>query len=143
MKLSNGGSLGFNGGFEVAVGLLYIGTSILSAVNNPQSSPPSVNAETIFYLETNLASANLTGANLTDANLKNAQLTDVNLSQAIFNNTKLAQNNWSNANFINTDVSEVDFKNPILICDAIFSDESIYEEHCQEDEEEEEEERES
>lgn len=114
--------------------------STIADINNP--SPNASNnvglpsRKTIYHLDSNLASANFSGANLTDANLNNAQLTDVNLSQAILDNTKFADNNLSNANFINTDISEVDFGNdPIAICEATFSDEGIYEEYCFEEEE--------
>lgn len=119
-------------------------SGIVQAIENPNIglalnfSIPTIN----YHLSSNLSGANLSGANLTDVDLSGVNLTDINLSNVILLDAKLSANSLSNASFINTDVSEVDFKNPILICNAIFSDESIYEEHCQEDEEEEEKEEE-
>ena len=141
LKLSNRGgllqNLRFNGGLEVVSGILDITAAVLTTINDPTSTyTPNSSRKTIYHLDSNLASANFSGANLTDANFKNAQLTDVNLSQAILDNTKFANNNLSNANFIDTDISEVDFGDePIAICEATFSDEVIYEEYCFEEEE--------
>lgn len=116
--------------------ILSIVTDIIGLINNPlYEGSRGVKASKIkFSLESNLNSANLSGANLTGANLSEANLTDINLSNVLLADAKLSKNNLSNANFINTDVSEVDFKDPELICEAIFSDESIYEEYCQEEE---------
>jgi uncharacterized protein YjbI with pentapeptide repeats len=117
-------NLRLNGGFEFVFGMLRIASDIISSTD-------SVQRETIAHLDTDLASANLNGANLTNANLKNANLTDVNFSQAIFDETKFFENNLSNANFINTDVSKVDFgEQPILLCEATFSDQFIYQKYC-------------
>ena len=116
-------------------------TNIIGAIKNPTTYEfLGIRVSQInFSLASNLSGANLNGANLTNANLSDANLADVNLSNVILADAKLSKNNISNANFINTDVSEVNFKNPILICEAIFSDEVIYEEYCFEEEEGEEE----
>ena len=116
------------------VGLI---TGIFSAAANPGSAVGMFMTTTKvkFSLASNLTGANLTNANLTDANLKQAKLIDANLSQATIDSAKFELNNLSHANFLNTDVSEVDFKYPVLICEAIFADEFIYEDYCYEEEE--------
>ena len=120
--------------------LVGFGFSLVRAISNPSvGTVINLTVPTVEYsLDSNLAGANLSGANLKGAKLKGANLTDTNFSNTILGETKLSTNQLSNANFINTDVSQVKFKNPVLICEAIFSDVSIYEEHCQEEEEEEE-----
>ena len=144
LKLNNRGGflkdLRFNSGAETVSGILQIAGYVANSINNPASSNTlNVTRETIYHLDSNLASADFSGANLTDANLTNALLTDINLSQAILDNTKFQDNDLSNANFINTDIAEVDFgKDPVSICEATFSDESIYDEYCYEEEEAEE-----
>lgn len=143
LQLNNTGlykDLGIGGVLKLVSGILGFVNAGIEEHNDPDSTAiADYRAEldrsvrVTFYLRSNLASANLKGANLTDTNLKTAQLTDVNLSQATFNSTKFELNNLSNANFLNTDVSEVNFKKPYLICEAIFTDELIYEEYCDEE----------
>ena len=133
--------LGVGGTVKLLSGILGMVSAGIQDAKDPQSTAltdlsTQMNSSktATFYLHSNLAGANLKGADLTDANLENAQLTDVNLSQATIDSTKFERNNLSNANFLDTDVSEVNFKNPGLICEAIFADEFIYEEYCYEDE---------
>lgn len=133
-------NLGFGGTAKLVSGILGLVGAGIQDIKNPQSTAVTDyqtdlnnSVRVTFYLNSNLASANLKGANLTNTNLKSAQLMDVNLSQAIFDSTKFEQNNLSNANFLNADVSEVNFKNPYLICEAVFADELVYEEYCYEE----------
>lgn len=119
--------------------LYNLAENIIGLFTNPGSSIGLfLQAATINYtLDTNLSGANLSGADLTGAKLDRANFTDINMSNVVLVDTKFSDNNLSNANFIDTDVNEVKFKKPLSICEAMFSDNSVYEEHCQEEEEEE------
>jgi uncharacterized protein YjbI with pentapeptide repeats len=132
-------ALGLNGrgvSANIAINVLNNVNNVLNLVGVLAGSQ-SVTVTTTqlnFTLVSNLRSANLSGANLTDANLSEANLTDTNLSNAILVEPKFSANILSNTNFINTDISEIDFKDPVSICEAIFNDKYIYEEYCQSEE---------
>lgn len=114
-----------------------VGNLIKAAINPSAEVVLSLSFPKVNYRQAgSLSGANLNGADLTDADLSGVNLTDTNLSNAILVDTKLKDNYLSNANFIATNIEEVDFKDPIFICEATFSDESVYEEYCQPEDEE-------
>ena len=114
--------------------VLDIAGAILSIITN--SSPHVYSSidksSAAFTINTNLSSANLSGADLTEANLQGVDLRDSNLSGVILNLTKLENVNLSNANLIYANLKNIEMENSNL-CNAIMPDLSISEQGCYED----------